>query len=67
MIIIVSPLGAKALHLVLVKSTLRAPMSFFEKTDTSIMLNRFSQDMTLLDLSLPMSTIVVVFGEFGTI
>ena len=38
-------------------------MSFFEKTDTSVMLNRFSQDMTLLDLQLPLSTFVVFGGE----
>jgi ATP-binding cassette, subfamily C (CFTR/MRP), member 1 len=61
--IIVAPKGAIALHGILVRSTMRAPMSFFEKTDTSIMLNRFSQDMTLLDLQLPMSTFVVLGGE----
>jgi len=61
---IIAPMGANALHYVLVRSTMRAPMSFFEKTDTSIMLNRFSQDMTLLDLQLPMSTIVVLVCKF---
>jgi hypothetical protein len=41
-------------------------MSYFEKTDSSIMLNRYSQDMTLLDLQLPMSTFVVLGGGFRT-
>lgn len=61
--IIIAPKGAQALHYVLVTSTMRAPMSFFEKTDTSVMLNRFSQDMTLLDLALPMSSFVVLGCE----
>jgi ATP-binding cassette subfamily C (CFTR/MRP) protein 1 len=64
MLIVVAPKGAQALHYVLVRSTMRAPMSFFERIDTSVMLNRFSQDMTLLDLQLPMCTYVVFESEF---
>lgn len=64
MMIILAPKGALALHDVLVRSTMRAPMSFFEKTDTSVMLNRFSQDMTLLDVQLPLSAFVVFNGEW---
>jgi ABC-type multidrug transport system fused ATPase/permease subunit len=65
MLLIVAPKGAQALHDILVTSTMRAPMSFFEKHDTSVMLNRFSQDMTLLDLQLPMSTFVVFGGTIA--
>lgn len=30
-----------------------APQSFFDETDSGLVLNRFSQDMTLIDASLP--------------
>lgn len=49
------PKSAKVLHQVLVKATVRAPMSFFEANDSSVLLNRFSQDMTLVDFALPVS------------
>lgn len=39
----------------LVTATFNAPMSFFETTDSSVMLNRFSQDMSMIDLQLPMA------------
>ncbi|KAE9991950.1 hypothetical protein EG327_010517 [Venturia inaequalis] len=53
------PQSAKALHQVLVKATIRAPMSFFETVDSSVLLNRFSQDMTLVDFALPISAFMV--------
>jgi ATP-binding cassette subfamily C (CFTR/MRP) protein 1 len=59
MISIVPKSGAN-LHKVLVQSTLNASMSFFESTDSSQLLNRFSQDMSLVDAVLPS----VVFGVF---
>lgn len=49
------PQSAKVLHQVLVKATVRAPMFFFEAVDSSVLLNRFSQDMTLVDFALPIS------------
>jgi ATP-binding cassette, subfamily C (CFTR/MRP), member 1 len=54
------PKSGVGLHKVLVDSTLRAPMYFFETTDSSQLVNRFSQDMTLVDGVLPS----VVFGVF---
>jgi ATP-binding cassette subfamily C (CFTR/MRP) protein 1 len=59
MISIVPKSGAN-LHKVLAGSTLHASMSFFEKTDSSQLVNRFSQDMSLIDGVLPS----VVFGVF---
>lgn len=53
------PQSAKVLHQVLVKATVRAPMSFFEAVDSSVLLNRFSQDMTLVDFALPISAFMV--------
>ena len=49
----IAPTSASKLHQILVTTTFNAPMSFFESTETSVLLNRFSQDMTLVDLALP--------------
>jgi hypothetical protein len=41
----------------------RAPQSFFDKTDTGTTLNRFSQDMTLVETSLALGVLFTVFSE----
>ncbi|PYH46216.1 P-loop containing nucleoside triphosphate hydrolase protein [Aspergillus saccharolyticus JOP 1030-1] len=41
------------LHRVLVKTVVDAPMQFFASVDSGVILNRFSQDMTLVDAVLP--------------
>ncbi|KAK0656433.1 ABC transporter [Cercophora newfieldiana] len=48
---------ALKLHADLLDATLRAPFSFFQKTDTGTVTNRFSQDMDLIDMTLPMQAI----------
>jgi ATP-binding cassette subfamily C (CFTR/MRP) protein 1 len=53
------PKSAARLHKILVDATVKAPMSFFETVDSSILLNRFSQDMTLVDFALPLSAFQV--------
>jgi ATP-binding cassette subfamily C (CFTR/MRP) protein 1 len=53
---VIGPKSGIRLHDILVKSAFSAPMSYFESMDTSILLNRFSQDMTLIDMQLPLST-----------
>lgn len=35
----------------------RSPMSFFASTDTGVTLNRFSQDLMLIDMELPVSAL----------
>lgn len=60
MLIIIAPQSAIYLHKILVQSTLKAPMSFFDVTDTSVLLNRFSQDMSLIDMQLPIASFQVV-------
>jgi ATP-binding cassette subfamily C (CFTR/MRP) protein 1 len=59
MLIVIAPKSAIYLHKILVYATLRAPMSFFDMTDTSILLNRFSQDMSLIDMQLPVMSFQV--------
>ena len=48
------------LHQVIVKTVMAAPLIFFSKTDNGITLTRFSQDIQLLDMSLPLALQVVV-------
>ncbi len=59
MISIVPKSGAE-LHKILLRTVMHAPMRFFSITDSGVTLNRFSQDMTLVDAVLP----TVFFGTF---
>jgi ABC-type multidrug transport system fused ATPase/permease subunit len=45
--------SATRLHLDLLDSVIKAPFSFFLTTDTGELTNRFSQDMELVDMELP--------------
>ncbi|KAK7215079.1 hypothetical protein V2G26_003082 [Clonostachys chloroleuca] len=45
------------LHQKLISTALHAPLSFFEKTDTGITLNRFSQDLQMVDNELPLAAL----------
>ncbi|KAI5246025.1 multidrug resistance-like protein [Aureobasidium subglaciale] len=47
------------LHNVLAKTVMSAPLSFFSKVDSGSILTRFSQDIQLLDISLPLALMVV--------
>ncbi|KAL3417152.1 ABC multidrug transporter [Phlyctema vagabunda] len=62
MIKIVPRSGAR-LHRILLQTVMRAPMSFFAKVDSGVILNRFSQDMTLVDAVLPSEA----FGTFKAV
>ncbi|CZR60647.1 related to multidrug resistance protein [Phialocephala subalpina] len=54
----ITPRSGAKLHKILLNSVMRAPQSFFDKTDSGIILNRFSQDMTLIDGSLPAAAVM---------
>lgn len=56
----ITPKSGIGLHRVLLKSVIRAPQSFFDKTDSGITLTRFSQDMTLIDGQLPNSAVLAL-------
>ncbi|KAG9646246.1 P-loop containing nucleoside triphosphate hydrolase protein, partial [Aureobasidium melanogenum] len=47
------------LHNTLAKTVMSAPLSFFSKVDSGTILTRFSQDIQLLDISLPLAVMVV--------
>ncbi|CCF45895.1 ABC transporter [Colletotrichum higginsianum] len=48
---------ALGLHADLLRTSLRAPLSFFQSTDTGSITNRFSQDLNLVDTTLPSNAI----------
>ncbi|KAL6233931.1 hypothetical protein BDW75DRAFT_231562 [Aspergillus navahoensis] len=49
--------SALKLHNDLVDSTARAPLQFFQRVDIGSITNRFSQDMDLLDMALPLEAL----------
>ncbi|MCJ1310930.1 hypothetical protein MMC25_004598 [Agyrium rufum] len=66
--IVIVPRSANNLHNLLLDAVMHAPYSFIFSTDTGIILNRFSQDMTLIDSQLPsafLQTVVAVAGAIG--
>ncbi|KAM0463152.1 hypothetical protein ACHAPV_003278 [Trichoderma viride] len=53
-------------HDILVNTVARAPMSYHTTTDSGITVNRFSQDLQLIDMELPASALgVVITISFG--
>jgi ATP-binding cassette subfamily C (CFTR/MRP) protein 1 len=54
------PRASNGLHERLLTTVLRAPFSFFTRTDSGTILNRFSQDLTVIDNELPNALIAVV-------
>lgn len=52
-----------ALHNILVETVMNAPMQLFAEIDSGVILNRFSQDMTLVDAVLPTVTFGTVLGN----
>ena len=56
-IITMVPQSGERFHRRLLNTVLSAPMSFFSTTDTGITLNRFSQDLQLIDMDLPISAL----------
>lgn len=65
------PRSASRLHQDLLQTVLDAPLSFFTRTDMGSIINRFSQDMALVDVDLPFSyadltlSFVSAFAGFG--
>ncbi|GKU10283.1 unnamed protein product [Fusarium langsethiae] len=57
MIVTMVPLSGNNFHQSLLNTVLNAPMSFFAATDTGATINRFSQDLQLIDMDLPLSAL----------
>jgi len=62
-LILVSPGAANKLHAILLKSMMRAPQSYFSATDTGILVNMFSQDMTQIEMGLAVGCAVFLSSE----
>ncbi|KAL8839223.1 MAG: hypothetical protein Q9170_001829 [Blastenia crenularia] len=56
-IITMVPQSGENFHWRLLNTVLSAPMSFFATTDTGVTLNRFSQDLQLIDMDLPIAAL----------
>ena len=56
-IITMVPRSGQNFHHKLLKTVLDAPLSFFSTTDTGVTLNRFSQDLQLIDMDLPIAAL----------
>ncbi|CCG83568.1 putative ABC multidrug transporter [Taphrina deformans PYCC 5710] len=61
------PKSAQVLHTYLLHAVIDAPLSFFTSTDTGTTINRFSQDLTVIDSELPFAFINLVFNLVETI
>ncbi|TDZ30419.1 ABC transporter FUM19 [Colletotrichum spinosum] len=55
------------LHQQALKTVIHAPLSFFTSTDSGVVTNLFSQDMTLIDNELPMALLNAVISGFDAI
>ncbi|CAK7197974.1 hypothetical protein SEUCBS139899_000628 [Sporothrix eucalyptigena] len=65
--VIIVPHSAKVLHRKILVAAMHAPLSYFVATDTGEIVNRFSQDMTLVDMPLPMSFMMCYAQLVGAI
>ncbi|RDA82906.1 hypothetical protein CP532_4784 [Ophiocordyceps camponoti-leonardi (nom. inval.)] len=65
--IILVPKSAQQLHWLLLSAVVKAPLWIFTTTDLSSILNRFSQDMTLIDQVLPLAAFTTTFDVFNVI
>ncbi|KAJ4013233.1 hypothetical protein NW752_007528 [Fusarium irregulare] len=57
MIVTMVPLSGNNFHQSLLNTVLNAPMSFFAANDSGTTINRFSQDLQLIDMDLPLSAL----------
>jgi ATP-binding cassette subfamily C (CFTR/MRP) protein 1 len=63
----ISPRSSIKLHQTLLHTAVKAPQSFYAKTDTGVTLNRFSQDIGLIDRILPLSCGRVMVALFAVL
>ncbi|OJJ03355.1 hypothetical protein ASPVEDRAFT_133501 [Aspergillus versicolor CBS 583.65] len=58
------PRSSNKLHAILLQKVMAAPYWFFVSTDSGQTLNRFIQDMSLIDMQLPIALVDFSFGVF---
>ncbi|KAH7310266.1 ABC transporter [Rhexocercosporidium sp. MPI-PUGE-AT-0058] len=67
MYVVLAAKSSNSLHQIILKAAMRAPISFYAATETGELVNRFSQDLRLVDMTLPASLINVCYQIGGTI
>ncbi|KAL7945596.1 P-loop containing nucleoside triphosphate hydrolase protein [Trichoderma barbatum] len=60
-LIILGPAVGKKFHSRILNAVMRAPMSFLSNTETGSLVNRFSQDLRLVDIDLPVALAIFLF------
>ncbi|MCJ1360247.1 MAG: hypothetical protein MMC33_010250 [Icmadophila ericetorum] len=63
----IAPSTGWKFHHRLLNAVMRAPQSFFTKTDIGTILNRFSQDMTLIEGSLATTVLLTISNLFSSL
>lgn len=66
-LVVFAPKAVRVLHSRLLKTTMRAPLSFFVATPQGDLVNRFSKDIGQVDLMLPMSMFTALINAFALI
>jgi ATP-binding cassette subfamily C (CFTR/MRP) protein 1 len=61
------PRSASSLHLTLLQAVTRAPYTWLLMTNTGKTINRFSQDMSLVDVTLPIAAIQTVIAALNCV
>lgn len=67
LLIVMIPKSAIYLHERLLTTVERAPLSFFTSTDSGQIVNRFSQDLNVLDMELPIAFVQLAFNVTSAI
>ncbi|OGM47734.1 ABC transporter [Aspergillus bombycis] len=67
MFVQIVPSASKKLHKQLLDTVMKTPLSLSLATDIGITLNRFSQDMTLVDMALPPAVFLTLIGILNCI
>ncbi|KAL7937120.1 P-loop containing nucleoside triphosphate hydrolase protein [Trichoderma chlorosporum] len=60
-LIILGPAAGKRFHSRILDAVMRAPMSFLSNSETGSLVNRFSQDLRLVDIDLPINLAIFLF------
>ncbi|KAJ4863834.1 ABC transporter domain-containing protein [Trichoderma breve] len=60
-LIILGPAVSKKFHSRILNAVMKAPMSFLSNSETGSLINRFSQDLRLVDIDLPVALAIFLF------
>lgn len=66
-IIRISPSTARKFHAILLRTVMRAPQALFTNTDSGVLLNRFTQDMTIIEGQLATGVLVSITNLFSAL